>query len=438
MSWYDVLLARNMGGGGTVDPAAIAEAVTDWLEENVDPSTGYVIDDSLTIEDAAADAKKTGDEIADLKSAIQQIDGAIEELEAGSLSAVTATEGQVPMAKGDGTWEWAGVKGMITIQDPAALQRLAASGQAGKILEVGDIIYIPWTNYTPSTPVQIQFPFVVVNIADCYDENGVKHENAVWLQAMYAQPEEIPFDAAEDTAVDLSTEPNALEGWYYWGKTGDTYTKITADVGDALPTTYDSVHKCGINDVNVLKYGYNRWKDSAYRQWLNSDAAKNANWWTSQHTGDVAPTTTYTNKPGWLYGFSQEWLDIIKPVKVQTSCNTVTDGGVTDVTYDKFFLPSLEEIYGNPQIADVEGPYWPWWKERTGLESPSNGSSSDTNDARKIPQVTQAPKGSAVSCLLRSASRGHSNVVWSVYSAGYLSSYYAYSAARAFPACVIY
>lgn len=72
MSWYDVLLARNMGGGGTVDPAVIAEAVTDWLEDNVDPSTGYVIDDSLTIEDAAADAKKTGDEIADLKSAIHQ------------------------------------------------------------------------------------------------------------------------------------------------------------------------------------------------------------------------------------------------------------------------------------------------------------------------------------------------------------------------------
>ena len=405
------------------------------------PNNKYVIpqvDAHLETAGDAADAKATGDQITALRSAISNLDNAVETLEAGSLSAVTATEGQVPMAKGDGTWEWAGVKGMITIQDPAALQRLAASGQAGKFLEVGNVIYIPWTNYTPSTPVQIQFPFVVVNIADCYDENGVKHENAVWLQALYAEPEEIPFDVAEDTTVDLTTEPNALEGWYYWGKTGDNYTKITVDVGDALPTTYDSVHKCGINDLNVLRYGYNRWKDSAYRQWLNSDAAKNANWWTAQHTGDIAPTTTYTNKPGWLYGFSKEWLKIIKPVKVQTSCNTVTDGGVTDITYDKFFLPSLEEVYGNPQIADVEGPFWPYWKEETGLESPSNGSSSDTNDARKIPQVQQAPNGSAVYCRLRSAYRGHSYYVWAVSSAGYLSNYGAAYAYRAFPACVIY
>lgn len=43
--------------------------VTAWLDEHVDPDTGYVIDDTLTIQGAAADAKKAGDEIGDLKSA---------------------------------------------------------------------------------------------------------------------------------------------------------------------------------------------------------------------------------------------------------------------------------------------------------------------------------------------------------------------------------
>lgn len=50
----------------------VAEAVTDWLDENITeiPETAPIVDSSLTVQGAAADAKKTGDEISDLKSAI--------------------------------------------------------------------------------------------------------------------------------------------------------------------------------------------------------------------------------------------------------------------------------------------------------------------------------------------------------------------------------
>ena len=41
-----------------------------WLEEHVDPDTGYVIDDTLTITDAAADAKATGDALTELNNAL--------------------------------------------------------------------------------------------------------------------------------------------------------------------------------------------------------------------------------------------------------------------------------------------------------------------------------------------------------------------------------
>ena len=44
-----------------------------WLETHVDPETGYVIDDSLTIQGAAADAKATGDAISDLNNALTYI-----------------------------------------------------------------------------------------------------------------------------------------------------------------------------------------------------------------------------------------------------------------------------------------------------------------------------------------------------------------------------
>lgn len=53
----------------STSPAAIAQGVSDWMDDHLAPSQ-WIIDNSLTVQGAAADAKKTGDEIADLKSAI--------------------------------------------------------------------------------------------------------------------------------------------------------------------------------------------------------------------------------------------------------------------------------------------------------------------------------------------------------------------------------
>ena len=47
----------------------VAEEVTSWLDENVESGETLVVDNSLTIQGAAADAKKTGDEISEIKSA---------------------------------------------------------------------------------------------------------------------------------------------------------------------------------------------------------------------------------------------------------------------------------------------------------------------------------------------------------------------------------
>lgn len=48
---------------------AIAQGVSDWMDENLTPTTP-VVDASLTVSGAAADAKKVGDELIDLKSQI--------------------------------------------------------------------------------------------------------------------------------------------------------------------------------------------------------------------------------------------------------------------------------------------------------------------------------------------------------------------------------
>lgn len=74
----------------TNNPDAIADAasqdVSDWLEDNITQPTNPVIDASLSVSGAAADAKKTGDELSDLKSAIENIE---EEIEGDTGSGLT-------------------------------------------------------------------------------------------------------------------------------------------------------------------------------------------------------------------------------------------------------------------------------------------------------------------------------------------------------------
>lgn len=52
----------------------VGEYVTDWLDEHVTPvGSAVVVDDSLTVQGAAADAKKTGDEISSVKDGLGDI-----------------------------------------------------------------------------------------------------------------------------------------------------------------------------------------------------------------------------------------------------------------------------------------------------------------------------------------------------------------------------
>lgn len=187
------------------------------------------------------------------------------------------------------------------------------------------------------------------------------------------------------------------------------------------------------NHMHTVGYGYNRWSQSAYRQWLNSDKAV-GQWWEPTHIGDLRPNELFT-KAGFLSGFSEDFLNVIGEVEIKTAANTVTDGGVTDITYDKFFLPSLEEEYCAPQLSGVEGEPWEYWKRALGLTTPQGSGAANANPNHIRYAING--KTSAQNVRLRSAYRGHASYVWSVYSTGYVYSGHAYYANRCAPACVI-
>lgn len=72
-----VLKYKNENGEYTsidaVSREDVSDLVTNWMEENITENPTVIIDSSLTISGAAADAKKIGDKISDLKSAVSSI-----------------------------------------------------------------------------------------------------------------------------------------------------------------------------------------------------------------------------------------------------------------------------------------------------------------------------------------------------------------------------
>lgn len=209
----------------------------------------------------------------------------------------------------------------------------------------------------------------------------------------------------------------------------ETVTVTSGDGGTDLGTMqYASVGEDGLNSMQATGYGHNRWSTSAIRQYLNKSGA---NWWASQEDFDIRPDQY--NKQGFMTGFDAEFLNAIKPVKVTTALNTVEDfTDATEDTFDTFFLPSLQQMNVSPQLANVEGDVFEYWRARLGKNTYVGTGSSNVFDAFKIPALNA---NSAQSVRLRSASRGYAHLTWLVNSSGYVS--LASSALRFSPVCVI-
>ncbi len=116
-------------------------------------------------------------------------------------------------------------------------------------------------------------------------------------------------------------------------------------------------------------YGSNRWRDSVYRQWLNSDAeavpssdtTTVSNWW--------KPATVFDRVPGgaklagFLNGLDPEFVAVLGEIEVKTAlcdCDKV-DGATYDITHDKVWLQSMTEIFGSNNNGIAEGSQLAYW-----------------------------------------------------------------------------
>ena len=310
---------------------------------------------------------------------------------------------------------------------PETWAEFAATTSANlqKCYGVGDRVGIacPWRS--PSNNTNYDLLWEIAGFGTTKKENDNTEYPCVTLVARLGTPGTYQFDAPETPTT--ATEETAQDGTYYFGYNGSTYTALNLSVGDTIPySDYTAVYKTDVTgDVNrfneIRQYGYNVYKYSAIRQWLNSDAAANS-WWQSSHVGDVAPN--YTNQAGFMSGFEAAFKNILQRTEVITAGNNTTDNGALYSTYDYFFLPSRYELCGT--TTPVEGDKLPYF-------GPFNGS-----NIRGLTSRGPASGGNCAYWWERSAYQGTAYDAYTVNYYGNPGSYnYAYSAYQVVAACKI-
>lgn len=153
-------------------------------------------------------------------------------------------------------------------------------------------------------------------------------------------------------------------------------------------------------------------------QWLNSNKGV-GEWWTPQNKYDRAPAELKT-KAGFLTGLSEDTLSVIQKIKVTTLLNTLISADKEqgqDITYNKIFLASLEQMFIKPQ-ATGEGEAFAYWKQVSGQATPMEQYKTYPN----MIHYAVENHNSAQSVRLRSATRGNSNYAWCVNASGYINS----------------
>ena len=366
-----------------------------------------------------------------------------------------------------------------TTHDWAALKTLVKDGVAQHEFPVGTKIEDTWAK---DANTNVAAPWDVVH----YDESG-----NLFLKWHYGIPDGMPYDAPEaiwyadadhlltagtyniaigsnygngwvlgqaiqftlnndlvagdqifiNCGTDANVNPTNGRTWNVYAQ-GSTTSKDSGTTSNGTSGTNlgtignESTEKTNglLNAISRVVYGSGRWSESAIRQYLNSTAAAGS-WWTPKNGWDRPPSQASSMR-GFLAGYTQDFLDILDTIPVVTALNTVEGfADTTETTYDKIFLPSLQQMYINPQLTG-EGESWDYYKTLA-QEAGLTGMFQQWQTYPILITYQAGSTTSPVSVWLRSCDRGSATNAWYVSYTGSVGSYVACSAFRGCPACKI-
>jgi len=188
-----------------------------------------------------------------------------------------------------------------------------------------------------------------------------------------------------------------------------------------------------LNSIHRVRYGSNNYKESAIRQWLNSNKTAGQVW--TPQTGWDRPPSWASTANGLMYGIDADFLSIIKKTHITVArAQTIEGGSDYDEIDDYFFLLSRPQVYGDTTVAGVdEGIVYSYFKDYSQLQNAGIGT-----DKNRI----KIKNNLATSWMLRSPHPSIGYYILCVTTAGSIAvnKYYENTAERTYgiaPACNI-
>ena len=301
-----------------VNPVVIADAVSDWMDDNLTPTTP-VVDASLSVSGAAADAKVTGDTITDLKTAILK----------GGMPLTAYNTGL--------TWELQGINGSTG-------QNENNSGQCR--IKIGTPIYAENDCVIKNLSTDFYMFFYKYSDSACANCVGELPQyfgttlTSITLEHGYyyrAKAQKNPYTAMNSTVMASIISNISIE----------METKITDNTADieALETevTANAAAIATNEDRFYLEYGINRNSGNDVSGYIDSD-------------GSIKPSTAY---------WATDYCYIGDLDSVIFTCNAI--GGTARYAADMAFMSTydenknfIERLYttGQPTYTRTAGVYY--------------------------------------------------------------------------------
>lgn len=182
-----------------------------------------------------------------------------------------------------------------------------------------------------------------------------------------------------------------------------------------------------MNHPHRISYGSNNYKESAIRQFLNSDQLSGSVW--TPQTKFDRPPSWFSTQQGFMSLISEDMANAVGAIDVACRTNTVYEApdstcGGTSKRYtvrDKFWLASMQQVNFASESVGEDVNVWPFYVGAVGADRIK----LDTN-------------GTAGYWWLRSPYPSYADIVRLVSAAGSLSGSGASSSYGVVPACTIY